>query len=384
MSRQARGTAHLLLALLVLCVCTAWAPDARAEGVVVDARPGGLTGPQTDAVVLSAAPRLAPEGTGEIQSYEVQAGDTLTGIAARLGVTLSDLVERNGLSDADHIAQGQILKFGRNAGSLPTLPSRTPLVRAQFWPWPPAQGQSLVVWLRAREAGDISVDFQGKSYPLRAEAGSYSVIIPIPLAAPAGPSAMQIRAAGSAWRVQVPIQTGVFTRQNIPASAASGILSDPLKVRAEAARFNALFAPITVGVWSTRSRFSLPLKDDHPRTAPFGSQRTYGTDPAVSFHTGEDFSALPGTEVYAPADGVVMLAEAVFVRGNAVVIDHGGGVYTGYWHLSELALEAGTRVVQGQLLGKVGSTGLSTGAHLHWEVRVLGVAVDPLQWLTLN
>ncbi len=70
----------------------------------------------------------------------------------------------------------------------------------------------------------------------------------------------------------------------------------------------------------------------------------------------------------------------MFVRGNAVVLDHGNGVFTGYWHMSELDVKPGEAVETGQLLGKVGSTGLSTGAHLHWEMRVAGVAVDPLQW----
>ena len=98
-------------------------------------------------------------------------------------------------------------------------------------------------------------------------------------------------------------------------------------------------------------------------------------------HEGEDLSAAAGTPVSAPAAGTVVLAEPLFVRGNAVVLDHGQGVYSGYWHLSELAVTVGERVTVGQRLGAVGSTGLSTGAHLHWELHVAGVAVDPLQWV---
>jgi murein DD-endopeptidase MepM/ murein hydrolase activator NlpD len=69
------------------------------------------------------------------------------------------------------------------------------------------------------------------------------------------------------------------------------------------------------------------------------------------------------------------------VRGNAILIDHGGGVFTGYWHLSELAASEGQVVEVGDLLGLVGTTGLSTGAHLHWELRIYGIAVDPMQFL---
>jgi murein DD-endopeptidase MepM/ murein hydrolase activator NlpD len=76
-----------------------------------------------------------------------------------------------------------------------------------------------------------------------------------------------------------------------------------------------------------------------------------------------------------------LLAEPLLVRGNAVMLDHGGGVITGYWHLDGLDVAVGETVTAGQQIGVVGSTGLSTGAHLHWELRIRGVAVDPMQWV---
>jgi murein DD-endopeptidase MepM/ murein hydrolase activator NlpD len=85
--------------------------------------------------------------------------------------------------------------------------------------------------------------------------------------------------------------------------------------------------------------------------------------------------------VLAPADGVVVMAEALAVRGNAVLLDHGWGLITGYWHLSRIDVQVGDRVQRGQPFALVGSTGLSTGAHLHWEVWANGVSVDGKQWL---
>jgi murein DD-endopeptidase MepM/ murein hydrolase activator NlpD len=85
--------------------------------------------------------------------------------------------------------------------------------------------------------------------------------------------------------------------------------------------------------------------------------------------------------VTVPTTGVVVLAEPLQVRGNAVIIDHGQGVLTGYWHLSEIFVQPGQVVAPGDLLGLVGNTGLSTGAHLHWEMHIYGMAVDPLQFL---
>ena len=126
--------------------------------------------------------------------------------------------------------------------------------------------------------------------------------------------------------------------------------------------------------------FRVPVDKFIKITSPFGTRRSYDGGPFVSYHEGTDFSLGNGTPVYAPAAGVVMVAEPLIVRGNAVVIDHGWGVYSGYWHLSEFKVTPGQTVQQGDLLALSGNTGLSTGAHLHWDMRVLGVNVDPLQF----
>ena len=183
-------------------------------------------------------------------------------------------------------------------------------------------------------------------------------------------------------RVNVPVRAGAFESINIPAATAGPILSETGEgARRDGSHDEALRRRSRPAAWTPRSRFRPPLHGEFRHTSPFGSRRTYGKDPALSAHAGEDYSALAGTPVYAPAEGTVVLAEQLFVRGNAVVLDHGNGVFTGYWHLSELDVKPGEVVAPGQLLGKVGSTGLSTGAHLHWEMRVSGMAVDPLQWL---
>jgi len=117
-------------------------------------------------------------------------------------------------------------------------------------------------------------------------------------------------------------------------------------------------------------------------TSFFGTRRLYQS-PSYEFygyHEGADFDGEIGAPVYAPAAGVVALAEPLFVRGNAIVIDHGWGVYTGYWHLSQINVTVGQRVAPGELIGLVGHTGLSTGAHLHWDFWVNGINVSALQW----
>lgn len=121
----------------------------------------------------------------------------------------------------------------------------------------------------------------------------------------------------------------------------------------------------------------------------FGTRRTYNGNPEVTFHGGIDFGGGITLPIYAPADGQVVFADELTVRGNTVFIDHGWGVYSGFFHQNSLKVKAGDFVTQGQVIGEVGNTGrvngagdyYGAGAHLHWEVWVNGVQVDPLEWL---
>jgi murein DD-endopeptidase MepM/ murein hydrolase activator NlpD len=116
-------------------------------------------------------------------------------------------------------------------------------------------------------------------------------------------------------------------------------------------------------------------------TSVFGTSRNYNNGALLTFHSGTDFGSAPGSPIYAPAGGVVVLSENLPVRGNATIIDHGWGVYTGYWHQTESYVTVGTVVSAGQMIGTVGSTGRVTGPHLHWEMWVGGTQVDPMQWV---
>jgi murein DD-endopeptidase MepM/ murein hydrolase activator NlpD len=120
-------------------------------------------------------------------------------------------------------------------------------------------------------------------------------------------------------------------------------------------------------------------------TSRYGTRRTYvALDDSIeieSFHSGLDFCGGEGLEITAPADGIVVFAGPLTVRGNATIINHGWGVYSGYWHQSRIDVKAGDHVTRGQVIGLVGGTGRVTGAHLHWEIWVNNVQVDPMTWL---
>jgi murein DD-endopeptidase MepM/ murein hydrolase activator NlpD len=102
---------------------------------------------------------------------------------------------------------------------------------------------------------------------------------------------------------------------------------------------------------------------------------------SAAMHAGVDLSAAHGSPIYATADGVVDRAEWFGGYGNMVEIDHGKGIATRYGHMSRIAAKSGETVKRGDLIGYVGSTGRSTGPHLHYEVRIDGQAVNPIPYM---
>lgn len=128
-------------------------------------------------------------------------------------------------------------------------------------------------------------------------------------------------------------------------------------------------------------RFRLPLEGEAPTSAHFGDRRNYRySDQTTSqdYHRGTDFAVPVGTPVAAAAAGTVALAADRLLTGLTVVVEHAPGVYSVSFHLSQIVVQKGQRVSAGERLGLSGATGLVTGPHLHWEVRVGGVPVDPL------
>jgi len=159
---------------------------------------------------------------------------------------------------------------------------------------------------------------------------------------------------------------------------------DPVVTEPENQNIYAITSPFTpTQYWN--GIFTSPAIYPDQFTSRYGTRRTYkgiGTDLTIQgFHTGLDFAGGEGLQIFAPAPGKIVFAAPLTVRGNATIIDHGLGVYSGFWHQSEILVNVGDMVEQGQVIGLVGGTGRVTGAHLHWEVWVNGVQVDPLDWL---
>lgn len=154
--------------------------------------------------------------------------------------------------------------------------------------------------------------------------------------------------------------------------------STPENVALEADTLTAAYAAGLPGLgW--REPFLLPVAGES--TSSYGDPRQYGVGGNISYHRGADIAAPEGTPIRATNAGVVRVAGFYPIKGGLVVLDHGGGVFSLYFHQSEILVEAGQRVRRGEVVGEVGSTGLSTGPHLHWEMRVAEEPTNPLEWV---
>jgi len=150
-------------------------------------------------------------------------------------------------------------------------------------------------------------------------------------------------------------------------------------IQQENALVESIVNQITEGkYWDGMFQFPSSYTDSFP--SYFGSRRNYNDLGYDWYHNGLDLYGGVGTPIYAPARGKVVYTGLLSVRGNVTYIDHGWGVFTGYLHQSAIEVSVGDWVEPGQQIGLVGATGRVTGPHLHWEIWVGGVPVDPLEW----
>ncbi len=379
------------------------------------------------------------------ETYVVQSGDTLASIAADLGIPFEVLAAANQLSDINSLDVGQILLlppgFGRrtviarpgdtvqaiarrqglSALRLAILNHTTPTAR--LFPGQPIRllrnAEPRPVPFGAVEVVSIpAAVVQGQAGWLHAEVDRPLSLEAVWNGAPLGIRPLEIRELDEAddvvtvWGGYVPapvtLEPGVYPL-TLSYQATTGVTvtrSLPVYVQGRAFPVQNINLPpdknalveqeisleeeaFLSPVWSRmsttiqwRKPFLLPLPSEAPTTSPFGVRRNYNAGQYFAFHTGQDFAAPGGTVVLAPADGIVALAEPLTVRGISVILDHGAGLFTGYWHLQEAMVASGEAVQAGDPIGLVGTTGRSTGAHLHWELRMYGIAVDPMPYLT--
>lgn len=244
-------------------------------------------------------------------------------------------------------------------------------------------GEAAILTINAPGADSVSADLPEGRYPLQREADRFWLVFAVPLDAQPGPRAIRItvRQAGRRDPITqlVPFQVAALERpvdELELTDAMAAVLtaeSSALEERLRAQQFSHFD-----GTARWRDRFTLPALGKV--NTQFGQGRSYNGGPAGSFHTGTDFEGGAGAPVLAAAPGRVAWMGEMPIRGISVIIDHGGGVMSGYHHLSAATVAVDDPVQAGDIIGKLGSTGFSTGPHLHWEVTVWGINVDAMTW----
>jgi len=257
------------------------------------------------------------------------------------------------------------------------------------------QGDPMLILIRAPEAVEtMQIEMlnqeqisAAQAFPLRrTDIGwQYGALIGLPSTLKSG--RYNIRAVGKSrdltfkYSKAIQVNSKTFPFENIPLDERLADLltrKDPKKDEEARKLYDLLriFHPTSL---FQNSYFSLPVKSDI-RTAGFGDVRKYTFPNGSSMnavHSGIDFGLITGTPVYACAAGKVVFSGQRVTTGHTVIVEHLPGVYSLYFHLDRIIVDNDITVNQLQQLGTVGNTGLSTAAHLHWEVRVNGIAVDP-------
>lgn len=319
----------------------------------------------------------------------VQSGDTLWRISQRHGLTVAQLQQLNGL-EGTHLAVGQTLRVSANAPSPEASPAPAPgapTTTATDKVRPPARvrmGDAFVMEVPAgvqiRFPSELNEDVRRPNEVLSPlSIGGRSVVLGRVVLGQTAPVRWETvgREAPASGLVSVsPLGQSVQTL-NLPASTAA-VLRDPGRA-AEEATMERIYALRSEPLWT--KTFAFPVAPNTRQSSGFGRPRRERAGSKVSYHYGVDFAAPMGTRVNAVNDGRVVVAARYPVRGGTVAIDHGGGLISLYFHLSKQSVSVGQTVARGQKIGEIGTTGYSTGPHLHLEMRLRGEAVSPLPWM---
>ena len=228
-----------------------------------------------------------------------------------------------------------------------------------------------------------TVTFLGRTLPLTKGTQSLYAFVPADTGDAPGPHPIRIdftQANGSKGTLNdtVTVLKTPWTVDSLTfTDSQTETFLDPKVIAAELATLKAVYAKVTpeklwLGAWQ------LPL--DGPLTARHGEQRSINGSSPSGHHGGTDFGASIGTPVRATNRGRVALVRQLQVRGDMVIIDHGGGLFSGYAHLSAFNVAEGQMVEAGDVIAMSGNTGLSTGAHLHWEMSTGGILLDALRF----
>jgi len=274
-------------------------------------------------------------------------------------------------------ARAEVIQLGARTGDLFELKAR------KFQPGEPL----ILTWLE-KKSELATIDFRGEHYELKARLGQADFIfLGLDLGVKPGRETLHITLwSGRSEQDQIQAELEILARDfpKRKLSVDPKYVHPPREVQERIKREAEILAQIYGQIsseWLAQGKFELPC--DGQLSPNFGQQRIYNNVPR-SIHAGVDIAIASGHPIKAANDGRVVLASNLYFSGNTVIIDHGLGLYTVYCHMSKLLVKRGVMVRQGEVIGLAGSTGLSTGPHLHWAAKINEARIDPLALLEIE
>jgi murein DD-endopeptidase MepM/ murein hydrolase activator NlpD len=340
------------------------------------------------AEVFTGANLIVPVKDTGLTYYPVgslDTGQSLLEKAIQQGANPWTLLLTNQLAETSAVPPGQTLFL---ASSEPDVQkgSISPYIKSlDISPLPLVQGDTITIHVRTTQPLELSGTLVDKTLHFFPNGDNdYVALQGIYTFASPGLAGFHLSAKNSQGQVVYQVDDSLLLRAGVfpvdPPLTVDPKTIDPAFTKPEDDAVATTTTPATATrLWT--KKFRPPVDEPICIKSGYGNRRSYNGSPYTYFHTGLDYGVCANLNIYAPADGVVVFAQQLTVRGNAVIIDHGWGVYTGYWHQANLKVKVGDHVTAGQIIGQIGGTGRVTGPHLHWEVWVNGIQVEPLDWL---
>lgn len=289
----------------------------------------------------------------------------------------------NKLSNNWSILPKEIIYSSLSNGSIQGISG--PITKIEMDPLPLIQGKTIVIKVTTSEAlaltgtlGERSISF----FPN----GENQFVSLTGMHAMENPGVVLLSLDGKTpsnqnvhYEQKIILASGNFSQESVNGVDPGTI--DPIVIQEEDTFLQSQLKKVTTPRYWT-DIFKYPV-DEPCVGSKFGNRRSYNNGVYLYFHTGVDFTVCKAdnANIYAAAPGIVAFSGPLPIKGNFTIIDHGWGVYSGYAHQSQMLIKVGDQVQTGQIIGIIGNTGRSIGYHLHWEIWVNGIQVDPLEWV---
>ena len=311
-------------------------------------------------------------------------GDNILGHAAAANANPWEMILAGEVPTSAHLQPGEVL-FASSTEQVPPPNPLSPFVsEVSVDPLPLVQGHTFVIRVKTQPQITLQGSLNGSPLALFPDGDNQFVALQgIYAIAEPGLASFTLSAKNAdgsqmSFEQMMLLQQGYYAQD--PPLTVDPTTIDPANTKPEDDLIKQTTSPATPDkMWD--GIFKLPVDEPYCIKSWFGNRRSYNGGPYNYFHTGLDFGVCVDLNILAPAPGVVVFSGPLTVRGNATIINHGWGIYTGYWHQEKSLVKVGDRVETGQVIGVIGGTGRVTGPHLHWEVWVNGIQVEPQEWL---